>query len=204
MNFIAVLNYEQLDNGMFLTSFARSLAQKKSRGIILHGDSEYTERLIQTGMMREDAMKRSIKDLNHRLIALFADQGISTIGVNGYQKSLIVANGNKIKINKSQIDQLPEYPMLLISNLAYDSNSGNPTPVSVSDLAFVFQRQFDVDHVTIFSTKDSSNIIKEDLPKKVQPHNLDKTYLEEHIPKEFHTVHETLILSTPDGFSQDN
>ncbi len=74
MDYIAVLDYEHLDNGMFLTAFAKALSQQKSRGIILHGDSEYTERLIQTGIMREEATIRAMKDLNHRLVALFADE----------------------------------------------------------------------------------------------------------------------------------
>ena len=49
--------------------------------------SEYTDRLMQTGMMREDARKRAVMDLNRRLITLFADHGVSAIGLNGFQKN---------------------------------------------------------------------------------------------------------------------
>lgn len=64
-SFIAVLDHEHLENSIFLTSFAKSLAQLGDRkGIVIHGDSPYTDRLIQTGMMREDARLRAIKDLN--------------------------------------------------------------------------------------------------------------------------------------------
>jgi hypothetical protein len=203
MNFIAVLSYEHLDNGMFLTAFARSLAQKKSRGIILHGDSEYTERLIQTGIMREDAVIRSVKDLNHRLVALFADQGVSTIGVNSYQKSMVVKKGDDIIIDKNQIEQLPEYPMLLISNLVNDQKTGKPAPVSLSQLALAFQKTFSTKPVTIFSIKDSSNVIKEDFPKVIQPHTLNETYRSEYLPKEFQKLDKTLLITTADRFGND-
>ena len=85
MDFLAILDYEHLDNGVFLTSFAKSLAQKEKRGLIIHGDSEHTERIIQTGVMRDEARIRAIKELNHRLVALFADEGVSTIALNGFQ-----------------------------------------------------------------------------------------------------------------------
>ena len=36
IDFLAVLNYEHLDNGLFLTSFAKSLKKREKRGLILH------------------------------------------------------------------------------------------------------------------------------------------------------------------------
>lgn len=202
MDFIAVLNYEHLDNGMFLTAFAKSLSQKKKRGIILHGDSEYTERIIQTGVMREDAVKRSMKDLNHRLVALFADQGISTIGINGYQKSLITIENGDLKIDKEQIEKLPEHPMILISSLVNNLDTNSIEPASISELSFAFQKQFGLDFVTTFSIKDSVNIIKEDLPKLVKPSRSDQKTLTDHVPGAFHSENQEILLSTPDIFGK--
>jgi hypothetical protein len=200
MDFIAVLDYEHLDNGMFLTAFARSLARKKSRGIIIHSDSEYTDRLIQTGMMREDAQLRSIKDLNHRLIALFADQGVSAIGINGYQKSLITMGSDGIKIDSKQIGQLPEYPMLLLSSLAYHPGKHKPVPLKLSELSISLKNTLSVNMVTVFSIKDSSSILNEGFPKQLIPNETEPEFRQKYIPESFHNVEETVLLTTADAF----
>lgn len=200
MDFIAVLDYEHLDNGMFLTAFARSLARKKSRGIIIHSDSEYTNRLIQTGMMREDARIRSIKDLNHRLIALFADQGVSAIGINGYQRSLVTKGDHGLQIDSIQIGRLPEYPMLLLSGLAYHPEIDKPVPLELPEFSLSLKKALSVDMVTVFSIKDSSSIMKEDLPKQLIPNETELEFRKQYLPKSFHHVEETVLLTTADAF----
>ncbi|MDZ7756314.1 hypothetical protein [Rhodohalobacter sp.] len=118
IHFIAVLDHQHLENSVFLTAFAKSLAKLGDRkGIIVHGDSPYTDRLIQTGMMREDARLRAIKDLNKRLIGLFADQGIPTIGVHGFQKEMATIKEGELWFNKEKIEDLHDIPNLLLSNL---------------------------------------------------------------------------------------
>jgi hypothetical protein len=200
MDFIAVLNYEHLDNGLFLTSFARALAQKKKRGIIIHGDSEYTERIIQTGVMREDARIRAIKELNHRLVALFADEGISTIAVNGFQKSLITTDGISVTLKKSQIDAFPDEPMLLISNLAEDSRTGSPVPVGLPDIAGTIKESFALKTVTLFSIKESADMIFKDIPMQIRPSSADQKFLDEHVPRTFHDFEEEVIVTVPSKF----
>jgi len=200
MDFIAVLDYEHLDNGMFLTSFSRSLARKKNRGILLHGDSEYTERIIQTGMMREDAQIRAIKELNHRLVALFADEGISTIAVNGYQKSLVKTDGTRVVIDKAQILSFPQEPMLLISNLGLNTVTGKPVPIPLQDLSIAFHKGFDLDGVDLFSIKESADIILEDLPKLIDLDECSIEFKEEHIPKNFRNESLTIRLNSTSTF----
>ncbi len=200
MNFLVVLDFDHLDNGMFLTAFARSLAQKKESGIIIHSDSEYTDRLIQTGMMREDARLRAIKDLNHRLIALFADQGVSTIGVNGHQKSLIQWVDNEIRINQDQIRRFPSQPMLLISGLAEDLSGESPKPLPLPDLALSFQKSFDIEEVVVFSMDESSSIIKGNFPQSIIPSEKEESFLEKHVPESFRSFKHKIQLHTPDTF----
>lgn len=200
MDFIAVLEYEQLDNGLFLTAFARSLARRKSRGIVLHGDSEYTERLIQTGMMREDARIRAIKDLNHRLIALFADQGISAIGLNGYQKSMIRVQNGELHINRNVIDTLPVHPMLLISNLAESTESGRPVPVSLPELSEKLQMLYSVCDITVFSIHEASEIVKNELPVKTSAQSLGDEFKTRHLPEGFRQSETSILLTTADAF----
>ncbi len=200
MDFIAVLEYEQLDNGLFLTAFARSLAKRKNRGIVLHGDSEYTDRLIQTGMMREDARIRAIKDLNHRLIALFADQGISAIGLNGYQKSIFSIHKDELVINKPVIDALPDQTMLVLSNLAENSGSGKPVPVAMSQLSEKLKGLYSVDEVTVFSIHEASDVIKNELPIRALANSLKDDVRSKHLPEGFKKSDTSILLTTADAF----
>lgn len=89
MSYIAVLDFENLDNGIFLHAFAQALARHQRPGIIIHGDSEYTNRIMQTGVMRDDASRRAIKDLNLRLTALLADAGVPAVAMHGFHKDAI-------------------------------------------------------------------------------------------------------------------
>jgi hypothetical protein len=200
MDFLAVLDYEHLDNGVFLTSFAKSLANKQNRGLIIHGDSEHTERIIQTGVMREEAQIRAIKELNHRLVALFADEGVSTIALNGFQKSLITYDGSTIEIDKKQIDRLPEHPMILISNLALDPTSEKYRPIQLTNMATALSATFEIDEVTLFSIDDSSDFIKQDFPENLIISDADKSFVEKHIPENLRNLSTKIKLKTGTNF----
>lgn len=157
MKYLAALDYDHLDNGVFLTSFGKALArQQDTRAIILHGESEYTERLIQTGIMREEARIRCIKDLNHRLVALLADQGVSTVGLNGYQKKIITLKNDELKINKDFFDRLPGQPVLLLSNLVLDIDKDKPVPVDLADFLEFLQTKLAPDETFLFSKEHQS------------------------------------------------
>jgi hypothetical protein len=200
MDYIAVLDYEHLDNGVFLATFARSLAQKKRRGIIIHGDSEYTDRIIQTGMMREDARVRAIKELNHRLVALFADEGVSTIALNGFQKNLITFNKSDLILDKSQLLNLPSHPTLLISNLVRKPDSDQLVAAPLPQLADTLSSAFDIEKIILFSTDDSADIIKKDLPDSLCPKETENGFLEQHVPPSFHSYGDTIHLRTATTF----
>lgn len=127
--YVALIDFDHLDHPVFLKSLAQSLSAHKTRkGILIHGDSEYTNRLMQTGMMREDARERAIMDLNHRLVSLFADHGVSTIGLQGFQKELIQKTESGLQLNKKVFDGLPYSPMLLISSLISDGEGRTYIP----------------------------------------------------------------------------
>jgi hypothetical protein len=200
MDFLAVLDYEHLDNGVFLTSFAKSLANKETRGLIIHGDSEHTERIIQTGVMRDEAQIRAIKELNHRLVALFADEGVSTIALNGFQKSLITYDGSTIEIDKKQIDRLPEHPMILISNLSLDPTSAKYRPVPLTKMATALSVTFKIDEVTLFSIDDSSDFIKQNFPEQLTISNTDESFVEKHIPETLRDLSTKVRLKTGTNF----
>ncbi len=200
IDFLAVLNYEHLDNGLFLTTFAKSLKRREKRGLILHEDSEYTERIIQTGVMRDEAIIRCYKDLNHRLVALFADEGISTIGLNGYQKNLIKKVDDSLEIDFHSLNNLPGEPMILLSSIGLCKKSGKPIPVSISNVASSLRKEFNVPLIDLFSIKENSEIIKEDLPKTVNPKVIDEIFRNNHIPKSFKSFNNEVRINSPNSF----
>jgi hypothetical protein len=200
MQFLAVLDYEHLDNGMFLTTFAKTLSSKKSRGIIIHGESEYTERIIQTGVMRDEATIRAIKDLNHRLVALFADEGVSTIALNGYQKSTIKHDSGELIIDAGYLSNLPGEPMILISNLAEDVQTGNPVKVPLPLLAKSLQNEFDIPDITIFSKKENIEIFSETFSENTTITDESENFIKAHIPESFRNFRHPVKISTPSAF----
>ena len=197
-DFLAILSYEHLDNGMFLTSFARSLAKKKKRGIILHGDSEYTERIIQTGVMREDAVLRAIKDLNRRLVALLADQGVPAVSLIGYQKSLVSYDNHEVKIDIDQIMKLPGETMILLSGLAETADQRKPLPVPLNLLSQSIHDTLGCP-ITLFSIKEDADIIVQDLPLRFIPAK-EKAISELHVPKDFRNFDKEVTVTAPSLF----
>ncbi len=199
MNYLAVLDYEHLDNGMFLTSFARALAKKKGRGIVIHGDSEYTNRIIQTGVMRDEATIRATKDLNHRLVALFADEGIPAIALNGYQKSMITDTENGVQVDKQQIESLPGETVILLSNLVINGEN-RLIPLPLPDLAGALLTAFELKHITLFSTKDGADMMVKNYPIIVEPEAPVNESIVLQIPDEFRQFDNRIELTVPSTF----
>lgn len=201
-NYVALLDFEHLDHSVFLKSLAQSLSAHKTRkGILIHGDSEYTNRLMQTGMMREDARKRAIMDLSHRLVALLADHGVSTIGLHGYQKELITKKNGKLSLNRKVYDSLPASPLLLISSLISDNeNSEYIEPV---ELAEFLTQELDDHELVIFSQDHNSDIFttsdEEDLLKWTE---LSTDFKEKHLSEEQLNIESSVILTTGMSFSE--
>lgn len=204
MQYLAALDYEHLDNGVFLTSLAQAISQQKNvRPILIHGESEYTERIIQTGVMRDEAIVRSIKGLNHRLIALLADQGVSTIGINGYQRELITLENDSLSLDRDFFEGLPSKSALLISTLVLDKSSSRPTPVNLSRFASFLRTELEIDEFFIFSASDSDELFtKEKKPDKMQWDELDDDYQDAFIPREFKQYNRPVRLTTARDFNQ--
>ncbi len=204
MQYLAALDYEHLDNGVFLTTLARSISRQQDvRPILIHGDSEYTERVIQTGVMREEAKVRSIKDLNHRLIALLADQGVSAIGINGYQRNLIRLENGELQMDRAFLGSLPEPSALLISTLVEDTGKERPTPVPLETLAGFLASNLQAEPMFIFSTSEEDEVfVREEKPAEMHWNKLDKEYQEAFIPAEFHNFNSPVRLTTARDFDQ--
>ena len=202
MKYIAVLDYDHLDNGIFLTAMARSLARQDGvRPIIVHGESAYTERLIQTGMMREDARIRCIKDLNNRLVALFADQGVSTIGINGYQRSFIARENDTLRMDKTYFDQLPARPALLLSNIIANLDSGGQEVIPLDRYLEFLRSELQPDEIFIFANDENEPAgSTPELPNEISHDELSEELREKYIPGEFRNINIRFRLVTAEKF----
>lgn len=204
--YLALLDYNHLDNGVFLSSFARALAEHQEKNIhpiILHGDSEYTERVIQTGVMRNEARIRSIKDLNHRLIALFADEGASAIGINPYQRNFITREKNTLNLDHSFFQGLPHQPALLLSTLVFHKTEKKPVPVPLMEMTRFLYNQLNIDELIIFSKSDKSEIfIDGTQPAKINWDEMSEDFISNQIPDELTELNYPARLTTARDFHQ--
>ncbi len=201
--YIALLDFEHLDHPVFLKSLAQSLSAHKSRkGIIVHGDSEYTNRLMQTGMMREDARIRAIMDLNHRLVALFADHGVSTIGLQAYQKELVSITDDGLSLNRKVLDTLPESPMLLISSLV--NKDGEKKYIPPVELVLFLEEELEEHEVVIFSQDHDSDIFttNDESEKELNWSKITEEFKAKHLSEEQISLASSAILTTGFSFSE--
>ena len=163
MNYIAILDYEHLDSAIFLKSFSEALsAQRNTRGIILHGDSPYTQRLVQTGMLTEDARLRGTKDLNHRLVSLLADNGVAAIGLNAYQREIIQVTGEVVELDQKLLTGFPQNTHLVLSNLVSQDQGKPPAPFNLAELAGLLHNRLELDEIFIFSKSEADEILTEE------------------------------------------
>ena len=202
LNYVALIDFDHLDHSIFLKSLAQSLSAHKTRkGILVHGDSEYTNRLMQTGMMREDARKRALMDLNHRLVALFADHGVSTIGLHGFQKELVSYSNGKLSLNKKVYDELPSTPLLLLSSLINDN--GESVYISPVELAEFLAHELDDHELVIFSQDHDSEIFTTSEEKKeLKWDELTTDFKVKYLTEEQLAINSSAILTTGMSFSE--
>lgn len=199
MDYLAVIDHEHLDNGMFLSAMARSLSrQSDTRPVLVHGDSAYTERIIQTGVMRDEATVRSIKDLNIRLVALLADEGIAAIGINGYQRSVITLEDGELQLDRTFLERLPAGTVLLISSLVLDTASGQPVAVSLPRVTELLASEMKPDELFLFDRSEKGEILADSFsPATTRWRDLDPEFRRNHIPEEFGSFRRTVRLTTP-------
>ena len=203
MIYLAVLDHAHLDNSLFLTAFARAVAQHKNPGIILHGDSEYTERIIQGGVMRRDAQLRAMKELNRRLVGLLADEGVAAIGLNGSQKGLVnydSASG-EIEIDSSQIEKLPPQPAIVLSALGTGTDN-EPVPVPLPLFAEQLRVRLELAEIVLFCSDASSEVMKQDLPEKASWNSEFSELIQKQVPSEFQNSGLKMALTTADSFAK--
>ncbi|MEX1010579.1 MAG: hypothetical protein WDZ29_00810 [Balneolaceae bacterium] len=200
-NSMAVLDYEHLDNGLFLTAFARELSRRPSGStLILHGDSAYTDRLTRSGTAVQDAKLRSIRDLNHRLVALLADYGVAAVGIHGYQQSMVRLENGTLKINMERFLRIPSRSTLVLSNLA-DGAGDQPVPIPLAQLAEALSSGLNLQEVLIFRPGNPRKSTSEERPSELNRNELSREEKERWLPKEFRSSGTEFTIIEPEDLS---
>lgn len=159
MHNLIYIDYSTLDNGAFLRALAKTIAYNNTPDcLFIHRDSAYTERIIQLGIIREDAEIRAIKELNHRLAALFADEGIPIIALNGHQRKLIIIDDNgQIIIDSEYLKSISGKTHLLVSCLGFNSES-KIQPLDAYEVIKALNSELNISNIYFFSEKSDENI----------------------------------------------
>src|SRR5699024_2312749 len=207
MRYIAALDHDHLDNGIFLTSFARSLSElqknKNLRSIIVHTDSAYTSRVMQTGVMRDEATIRSMKDLNKRLVALFADEGVSAIGLNPYKKNFITLKDGKLSMDHTFFESLTNRSVLLISSLVQNLDNKEVEAIDLASMITFLQKELNADELFIFSKSDEAEIFTQaDMPDILSWQKMSSSFRQKEIPDDLSSLNYRVRLATARDFNQ--
>ena len=126
MKYLFIIDHAHLDDGRFLKDLARKISEANlPPSLFIHGDSAYTDRIMQQGVMREPARIRATRELNNRLTALFADEGVPLVAVNGHQKgTLVLGVDGSLTYNAAWLRQVKGDVHRLVSSLAGDGKGG--------------------------------------------------------------------------------
>lgn len=123
-NFDAITTLEaaHLDHPMFMKQFATEMRTglQGTRLLVLHGDSSFTEETIQQGIPRQEAASQTAKQLNRRLVALLADEGVSALGITLAQRGFSTYDETMdppFRVNTSSWSRLPAIPVICCATL---------------------------------------------------------------------------------------
>lgn len=203
MQCIAALDYEHLDDGKFLLTLAQSLsASEHFHPLIIHDNSANTERIMQQGVMRDEAETQDIKTLNHRLVNLFADEGIAALGVHGYQKKAITFKDNQLSIDAEFFDRLPSVSLFL-STLVWDEQAESDRHVELPLLAKALQEALGIETVYCFSLDEKTDKSTLEEMDEQQWGHLSENFSEKYIPYEFRNFRQPLRLTSAKSFGSE-
>jgi hypothetical protein len=119
---ITTLEPEHLDHPMFMKQFATEMRTglHGQRLLVLHGDSSFTEETIQQGVPRQEAAVQTARQLNRRLVALLADEGVSALGITLMQRNFTTFDATinpPFRVNDSAWQRLPAIPVICCATI---------------------------------------------------------------------------------------
>jgi len=113
---------------MFMKQFATEMRTglHGQRLLVLHGDSSFTEETIQQGVPRQEAAVQTARQLNRRLIALLADEGVSALGITLMQRNFTSFDATinpPFQVNDSAWERLPAIPVICCATIVDSQES---------------------------------------------------------------------------------
>jgi hypothetical protein len=160
---LVLLDREHLDNGPFLKSLAGIIAQLRDvRILFIHSDSEYTDRIMQLGLQRKVAVLRSTRELNRRLVALFNDEGIPCVGLNGFQMNSIHRTSEQLTVNADYLHSILIHTHLILSNLISEGNKNENSPAEPVVIAKELIKSLKPEHFIVFSMNETAKLFSAD------------------------------------------
>lgn len=125
---ITTLEPEHLDHPMFMKQFATEMRTglHGQRLLVLHGDSSFTEETIQQGVPRQEAAVQTARQLNRRLVALLADEGVSALGITLMQRNFTSFDATinpPFQVNDSAWERLPAIPVICCATIVNSQES---------------------------------------------------------------------------------
>src|SRR5699024_9998794 len=137
--------------------------------------------------------------LNHRLVNLFADEGIAALGVHGYQKKAITIKNDQLSINGGFFRKLPLVSIFL-STLVWNEESQSNVHVELPRLVKSLQEKLRIDTVYMLSLKEKMDEnISTELHEQQWGH-LSDSFSEQYIPREFRGFLQPLRLISAKSF----
>jgi hypothetical protein len=167
MRALILIDYIHLDNALFMKSLAQEIGRinDKHEVMLIHGTSPYQERLKAAGYEHNKARLRSSKELNRRMIALLADEGVAAVGIHAFQRSLF-SRDNKSKqlmVNTETLKTMNLTSTLVLSNVGQIDDDVYDL-LSISEMAEALLRQTDYEYCFTFPATEKMNV---DLPDKL-------------------------------------
>lgn len=167
MRALILIDYVHLDNALFMKSLAQEVSRIRDKHelILIHGTSPYQERLKAAGYEHNKARLRSSKELNRRLIALLADEGVAAVGVHAFQRELFSRDSeeNHLVVNEKALNSLKLTSTLVLSNVGQIDDESYDL-LSISEMADALLKQSDFEYCFTFPASEKMNV---DLPEKL-------------------------------------
>lgn len=157
-HYIVVIDHDQAGQTLFLRALAKGLAKQRNiRGLFVHADNERTDHLLQQGVMRVDARKRVTRETNRRLVDLFAEAGVGSVGLQWHQVGQVRGDGMAEFVNDPRT-RIPHSTQLVIGNMS--SDAGDVVPVD--KLARVLAVTLGIPAFRVTSTQLDGVFVKHD------------------------------------------
>jgi hypothetical protein len=147
MSILIVLDDSHLTNRLYMKAFGPAVrALMPEPIIIVHDCAHHTEALIQTGMMRRDAMVRAARETNLKLVAWLADFGIAATSVHGDRRGLIRHHDGRLSLQADLFATYPSNTARIVATLAEDADGG-AVGIPLTDITELFESTMMPDRV---------------------------------------------------------